>query len=60
MSNNWTNESILPSCELYNSYADLDENLKSLITTKEKLDTLYNNLQENKTQPVIYYYNTSI
>ena len=30
--------------ELYNSYADLDENLKSLITTKEKLDTLYNNL----------------
>ena len=46
--------------ELYNSYADLDENLKSLITTKEKLDTLYNNLQEKKTQPVMYYYNTSI
>ena len=46
--------------ELYNSYDDLDENLKSLITTKEKLDTLYNNLQEKKTQPVMYYYNTSI
>lgn len=46
--------------ELYNSYADLDENLKALITTKEKLDTLYNNLQEKKSQPVMYYYNTSI
>ena len=44
--------------ELYNEYLDLDTNLKQLLNCEEKLETLYENLQNLNSLPLKYYFNT--
>lgn len=44
--------------DIYNEYLSLDENVKSLLNTSDKIETLNKNLQKIKDNQYIYYLNT--
>ena len=44
--------------DIYNEYLSLDENVKSLLNTSDKIETLNENLQKIKDNQYIYYLNT--